>query len=41
LKEAKELVESVPSKVKEAISKEEAEDVKAKFEEVGAQVEIK
>jgi large subunit ribosomal protein L7/L12 len=41
LKEAKELVESVPSKIKEAISKEEAEEVKAKFEEVGAQVEIK
>ena len=41
LKEAKELVEGVPSKVKEGISKEEAEEVKAKFEEVGAQVEIK
>jgi large subunit ribosomal protein L7/L12 len=41
LKEAKELVESVPSKVKEGISKDEAEEVKAKFEEVGAQVDIK
>jgi large subunit ribosomal protein L7/L12 len=41
LKEAKELVESVPSKVKEGISKEEAEGILAKFEEVGAQVEIK
>jgi large subunit ribosomal protein L7/L12 len=41
LKEAKELVEGVPSKVKEGISKEEAEAVKAKFEEVGAQVDIK
>lgn len=41
LKEAKDLVESVPSKVKEAISKEDAEKIKAQFEEVGAQVEIK
>ena len=41
LKEAKELVEGVPSKVKEGISKEEAEGIKAKFEEVGAQVDIK
>jgi large subunit ribosomal protein L7/L12 len=41
LKEAKELVEGVPSKVKEGVSKEEAEDIKAKFEEVGAQIEIK
>ena len=41
LKEAKELVESVPSKIKEAISKEDAEKVKGQFEEVGAQVEIK
>jgi len=41
LKEAKELVEGVPSAVKEGISKEEAEEIKGKFEEVGAQVEIK
>ena len=41
LKEAKELVESAPTKVKEAVSKDEAEVVKAKFEEAGAQVEIK
>jgi large subunit ribosomal protein L7/L12 len=41
LKEAKELVESAPAKVKEGISKDEAETVKAKFEEAGAQVEIK
>ncbi len=41
LKEAKELVESAPTKVKEAVSKDEAEAVKAKFEEAGAQVEIK
>ena len=41
LKEAKELVESVPSKIKEAISQEDADKIKAQFEEVGAQVEIK
>ncbi len=41
LKEAKELVESAPAKVKEGVSKDEAETVKAKFEEAGAQVEIK
>lgn len=41
LKEAKELVEGVPSKIKEAVSKEDAEKIKAQFEEVGAQVEIK
>lgn len=41
LKEAKGLVEGVPSKIKEAVSKEEAEKIKAQFEEVGAQVEIK
>ena len=41
LKEAKELVESAPTKVKEAVNKEEAEEVKKKFEEAGAQVEIK
>ena len=41
LKEAKELVESAPAKVKEGINKEEAEEVKKKFEEAGAQMEIK
>ena len=41
LKEAKELTESVPSKVKEAVAKEEAEDVKKKLEAAGATVEIK
>jgi large subunit ribosomal protein L7/L12 len=41
LKEAKELVEAAPTKVKEGVSKDEAERVKAKFEEAGAQVEIK
>lgn len=41
LKEAKELVESAPTKIKEAVSKDEAESVKKKFEEAGAQVEIK
>ena len=41
LKEAKELVESAPCKIKEGVNKEEAEEVKKKFEEAGAQVEIK
>jgi large subunit ribosomal protein L7/L12 len=41
LKEAKELVESAPAKIKEGVSKDEAEEVKKKFEEAGAQVEIK
>jgi large subunit ribosomal protein L7/L12 len=41
LKEAKELVESAPAKIKEGVNKEEAEEVKKKFEEAGAQVEIK
>ena len=41
LKEAKDLVEGVPSKVKEGISKEDAEALKAKLEEAGASVEIK
>ncbi len=41
LKEAKDLVEGVPKPVKEGISKEEAETVKKKLEEVGATVEIK
>ena len=41
LKEAKDLVESAPKPVKEAVSKETAEEVKKKLEEVGAKVEIK
>ncbi len=41
LKEAKELVDSAPSNVKENVSKDEAEAVKAKLEEQGATVELK
>ncbi|WP_394239279.1 50S ribosomal protein L7/L12 [Niallia oryzisoli] len=41
LKEAKELVDNTPKPVKEGVSKEEAEEVKAKLEEVGAGVEVK
>lgn len=41
LKEAKELVEGLPSVVKEGISKEEAEEIKGKLEEAGAKVELK
>ncbi len=41
LKEAKDVVEGVPSKVKEGVSKEEAEEAKKKLEEAGAAVEIK
>ncbi|RMG02582.1 MAG: 50S ribosomal protein L7/L12 [Nitrospirae bacterium] len=41
LKEAKELVDNAPKPVKEGVSKEEAESVKAKLEEQGATVEIK
>lgn len=41
LKEAKELVDGAPGKVKEGVSKEEAEDVKKKLEEAGATVEVK
>jgi large subunit ribosomal protein L7/L12 len=40
LKEAKELVESAPKAIKEAVSKAEAEDMKKQLEEVGATVEI-
>lgn len=40
LKEAKDLVDSVPKPVKEKVSKEEAESIKAKFEEIGAAVEL-
>ena len=41
LKEAKDLVEAAPKAVKEGISKDEAEEVKKKFEAAGAQVELK
>lgn len=41
LKEAKDVVESAPKVIKEAASKEEAEDLKAKFEEVGATITLK
>jgi len=41
LKEAKDLVDGAPKPVKEGVSKAEAEEVKAKLEEVGAKVEIK
>ncbi len=41
LKEAKELVESAPKPVKEAVSKDEAEELKKKLEDAGASVELK
>ena len=41
LKEAKEAVESAPKILKEAVSKEEAEDIAKKFEEVGPKVTLK
>ncbi|QFT87177.1 50S ribosomal protein L7/L12 [Bacillus sp. THAF10] len=41
LKEAKELVDNAPKALKEGIAKEEAEEIKAKLEEVGASVEVK
>ena len=41
LKEAKDLVDGAPKLVKEGISKEEAAAIKKKFEDVGAQVEVK
>ncbi|MFO7654802.1 MAG: 50S ribosomal protein L7/L12 [Candidatus Krumholzibacteriia bacterium] len=41
LKEAKELVESAPTNVKEGITKAEAEQIKAKLEEVGAIIDLK
>ena len=41
LKEAKDFVEACPKAIKEGVSKEEAEKVKAAFAEVGAKVEIK
>ena len=40
LKEAKALVDSAPTKVKEGLRQEEAADLKTKLEEVGAEVEI-
>ncbi|MBQ7549512.1 MAG: 50S ribosomal protein L7/L12 [Clostridia bacterium] len=41
LAEAKALVDSAPKAVKEAVSKDEAEEIKAKLEEVGAKIELK
>ncbi|MDQ0220544.1 50S ribosomal protein L7/L12 [Peribacillus cavernae] len=41
LKEAKDLVDNAPKPLKEGVSKDEAEEVKAKLEEVGAGVEVK
>lgn len=41
LKEAKELVDAAPKAIKEAVSKTEAEEIKAKLEEAGATVELK
>ena len=41
LKDAKELVEAVPSTIKEATTKDDAEAIKAQIEEVGGQVELK
>ena len=41
LKEAKEMVESAPVAIKEGATKEEAEEIKAKLEEAGAQVDLK
>jgi large subunit ribosomal protein L7/L12 len=41
LKEAKDLVDGAPKSVKEGVTKEEAEEIKKKFEEQGAKIEIK
>jgi len=41
LKEAKDLVESAPKPIKEGVTKDEAEAIKKKFEDVGAKVEVK
>jgi len=41
LKEAKDLVESAPAAIKEGVTKDEAEQIKAKLEETGATIEIK
>jgi len=40
LKEAKDLVDNAPKAVKEGVPKEEAEEIKKKFEEVGAEIEL-
>jgi len=40
LKEAKDLVEAAPKAIKEGVSREEAEEIKTKFEAVGATVEV-
>ncbi|ACY40201.1 50S ribosomal protein L7+L12 [Blattabacterium sp. (Blattella germanica) str. Bge] len=41
LKESKDLVDNIPSVLKESVNKKEAEDLKNKFEEIGAEVELK
>ena len=41
LKEAKEIVDGAPKTIKEGVSKDEAEDMKSKLDEVGATVEVK
>ena len=41
LKDAKDLVDNAPKAIKEGVSKDEAEEIKAKLEEVGATVEVK
>lgn len=41
LKEAKELVDGAPNTVKEAVGKDEAQEIRAKLEEAGAEVELK
>ena len=41
LKEAKDLVDGAPKNIKEGVSKEEAEQIKAQLEEAGAEVEVK
>ncbi len=41
LKEAKDLVEAVPSAIKEGVNKEEAEELKKKLEDAGATIEVK
>ncbi|APM37547.1 50S ribosomal protein L7/L12 [Clostridium kluyveri] len=41
LKEAKALVDGAPKPLKEAVSKEDAEAIKTKFEEIGAEIELK
>ena len=41
LKEAKELVDNAPKTIKEAVSKDDAEAMKAKFAEAGAEIEVK